>query len=201
MVDLPGAFRAARRHHQAVPHREIRYRRHRPDRRWLWQEQAKEAGRTDGRDQPPRSGRQHGNKERGKVTFQNKYGMTEMKSRFTGLALAGLLVVAAALPGYAEDAAAPKAPAAPATSTPAAPQTEAPPPSVPRPSLAPKTAEPASPPAAAEPAPRRHRRYTHRHWRRYGYYRNAYWEPFPIYFPHFYRHRIRWSRIPWMLNF
>jgi hypothetical protein len=127
--------------------------------------------------------------------------MNFMKSHFTGLAIATLLVIGPALPGYAEDAASPKAPAAASTPAPAATPTEAPPASVPRPSLALKTAEPASPPAAADPAPRRHRRYAHRHWRRYGYYRTAYWEPFPIYFPHFYRHRIRWNRIPWMFNF
>ena len=115
-----------------------------------------------------------------------------MKTHFTSLAVATLLVVGFILPGYAEDAAAPKVPAAPATTqAPAAAQTEAPPASVPRPSLAPKTAEPASPPAGAEPAPR-HRRYAHRHYRRY-----AYWEPFPIYWPHFYRSRVHWSRIPW----
>jgi hypothetical protein len=28
----------------------------------------------------------------------------------------------------------------------------------------------------------------------------AYWEPFPIYWPHFYRHQVRWNRIPWMFN-
>jgi hypothetical protein len=121
--------------------------------------------------------------------------MIFMKSHFTGLAVAALLVIGPTLPGHAEDAAPAKSPAAPAA------QTEAPPPSVLRPSLAPKTAEPASPPAAADPAPRRHRRYAHRHWRRYGYYRTAYWEPFPIYWPHYYRHRIRWNRIPWMFNF
>ena len=120
-----------------------------------------------------------------------------MKSHCTGLAVAALLVIGSILPGYAEDAAAPKAPAAPATAqTPAATQTEAPPASVPRPALAPKTAEPASPPADAEPAQRQHRRYAHRHHRRY-----AYWEPFPIYWPHFYRSRIHWSRIPWAFNF
>ena len=102
-----------------------------------------------------------------------------------------LLVSTAALPGHAEDA-----PKAPATS-----QTEAPPLSVARPSLASKTAEPASAPAAADPAPRRQRRYAHRHHRRYGYYRSAYWEPFPIYWPHFYRHRIHWNRIPWAFHF
>jgi hypothetical protein len=112
-----------------------------------------------------------------------------MKSHFTGLAVAAMLVIAPALPGHAEDAA---APAAPATSN----QTAAPPPSVPRPSLAPQAAEPASAPSAAEPTQPRHRRYAHRHWRRY-----AYWEPFPIFWPHFYRSRIHWSRIPWAFNF
>src|SRR3977135_2935768 len=117
--------------------------------------------------------------------------MTHMKTHFTGLAVVALLVIAPTLPGHAQDAAASKAPAAPATTqTPAATQTEAPPPSVPRPSLAPKTAEPASPPAAADPAPRRHRRYAHRHYRRYSY-----WEPFPVYWPHFYRSRIHWNRM------
>jgi|SRR5450755_4070117 hypothetical protein len=120
-----------------------------------------------------------------------------MKSHFTGLAFAALLVAASALPGYAEDAAAPTAaPAAPAAAT----QTEAPPASVPRPSLAPKTVEPASPPLAAEPTPNQ-RRYAHRHWRRSGYYRSAYWQPFPIYLPHFYRSRIHWGSIPWAFNF
>jgi hypothetical protein len=119
-----------------------------------------------------------------------------MKTHFTGLAIAALLAIGPTLPGYAEDAAPPPPPAA------AAPQTEAPPASVPRPSLAPKTAEPASPPAAAatEPAPR-HRRYAHHHWRRWGYYRTAYWEPFPIFWPHVYHNRLRWSRIPWLFNF
>jgi len=115
-----------------------------------------------------------------------------MKPHFTGFAVAALLVIAPTLPGYAEDAAAPAT-----TQTPAATQTDAPPPSVPRPSLAPKTAEPTSPPADAAPAPRQYRRYAHRHHRRYGYYRTAYWEPFPIYWPHFYRNRIHWNRTPW----
>ena len=118
-----------------------------------------------------------------------------MKAHFTGLAVAALLAIGATLPGHAEDAAA--APAAPAAAqTPA----EAPPPSVPRPSLVPKTAEPASPPVTEEPAPR-HRRYAHRHWRRYGYYRTAYWEPFPIFWPHIYHNRIHWSRTPWIFPF
>jgi hypothetical protein len=113
-----------------------------------------------------------------------------MKSHLTGFAVAALLVIGPALPGYAQDTTAPKAPDAA--------QTQAPPASVPRPSLAPKAAEPASSPVAAEPAQPR-RRYAHR---RYGrYHRSAYWEPFPIYWPHFYRSRIHWGRIPWAFNF
>jgi hypothetical protein len=118
--------------------------------------------------------------------------MTHMKPHFTGLAAAALLVIGSTLPGRTEDAAEPPA-SAPAT-------TQAPPPSVPRPSLAPNTVEPAPAAAAAEPAPSRHRRYVHR-YRRYGYYHTAYWQPFPIYWPHLYRNRIHWSRIPWAFNF
>src|SRR5665213_3214550 len=118
-----------------------------------------------------------------------------MKTHFTGLAVAALLVIGPTLPGYAEDATVPAGSAAAAATQP-----EAPPPSVPRPSLAPKTAEPASAAAAAEPAPR-HRRHAHRHWRRWGYYRTAYWEPFPIFLPHIYHNRIRWSRVPWLFRF
>jgi hypothetical protein len=118
-----------------------------------------------------------------------KSGMTLMKAHFTGLAVAALLVAALTLPGHAEDAAAPTAPAAA--------QKEAAPASVPRPSLAPKTAEPASAPATTESDARPPRRYAHRRWHRYGYYRTAYWEPFPIYWPHLYRSRIHWGRIPW----
>ena len=114
-----------------------------------------------------------------------------MKSHFTGLTVAALLVIGATLPGYAEDAAAPTAPAAT--------QPEAPSASVPRPSLVPKTAEPA--PVADETPPPRDRRYAHRrHWQ-YGYYRTAYWEPFPIYWPHLYHSRFHWSRIPWIFPF
>jgi hypothetical protein len=127
--------------------------------------------------------------------------MTLMKSYFTGLAIAALLVTGLTLPGYAEDTAAPAATAAP--------QSEAPPASVPRPSIVPKTAAPASAPAAsktAEPdatstADEQPQRTARRHHRRYGYYRTAYWEPFPIYWPHLYRHRIQWNRIPWAFRF
>ncbi len=120
-----------------------------------------------------------------------------MKTHFAGLAIAALLVIGPTLPGHAEDAAA--TPTAPAT--PAATQTEAPPPSVPRPSLASKTAEPASPPAAEETTQQPRRRYAHRCHGRYGTYRTAYWEPFPIYWPHLYHNRIHWNRIPWLFRF
>ena len=106
-----------------------------------------------------------------------------MKSHFSGIALAAMLMVGASLPGHAEDAAKPAEP--PATKADA-------PVNVPRPSLTPKTAEPASPPAATEAAPRRVRRSARHHARRY-----AYWEPFPVYLPHLHRHRIYWNRIPW----
>jgi hypothetical protein len=114
-----------------------------------------------------------------------------MRARFIGLAIAALLIGGVTRPGHAEDAAAPKPAPAPTAAQP-----EAPPPSVARPSIAPNTAEPAPPPAAAEPAPRRHRRYARRHVRQY-----AYWEPFPIYWPHFHRHRVYWNRTPWTFRF
>src|SRR5437879_2853049 len=102
--------------------------------------------------------------------------MIEMRKHFTDLAIATLLAVAPTVPGHAEDAAPPPAQAAPAAT-----QTQ-PPASVPRPSIAPKSAEPAAAPVADNDAPRRHRRYAHRHYRHY-----AYWDPFPVYWPHFYR--------------
>jgi hypothetical protein len=122
--------------------------------------------------------------------------MIDMKTHFAGLAIAALLVIGPTLPGHAEDAAPSNAPAAPAAA-----QTETPPPSVARPSLAPKAAEPASPPAAEETAQQPRRRYAHRYHGRYGYYRTAYWEPFPIYWPHLYHNRIHWNRIPWLFRF
>jgi hypothetical protein len=115
-----------------------------------------------------------------------------MKMHFTGLAVAALLVTAPAMPGFAEDAAAPATLPAPA----AAGKQETPPPSVPRPSIVPNAAPPASAPVAEESAPR-HRRVAHRRWRGYGSYRTAYWEPFPIYWPHLHRNQIHWSRVPW----
>jgi hypothetical protein len=111
--------------------------------------------------------------------------MIEMRKHFTRLAIATLLACATVVPGHAEDA------SPPAQAAPAATQTE-PPASVPRPSIAPKSAEPAAAPVADDAAPRRNRRYAYRHYRHY-----AYWEPFPVYWPHFYRQRIYWNRIPW----
>jgi hypothetical protein len=123
--------------------------------------------------------------------------MIEMKTHISGFALAALLTIGSALPGFAEDAAPPKE----IMAQPPAGKTEPPAPqSVPRPSLAPKTAEPASAPVT-EPAQRPHRRYAHRrHWRQ-GYYRTAYWEPFPIFWPNYYHHRVHWGRIPWFFRF
>ncbi|WP_426440829.1 hypothetical protein [Bradyrhizobium genosp. P] len=114
-----------------------------------------------------------------------------MRKQLTGIAIAALLTISSSL-ARADDAPVAKDAAAPAAAAAAPAQGETPA-SVPRPSIVPKAAEEASPqPAAAEPVPRRHRRYAHRHYRRY-----AYWEPFPIFWPHFHRHHISWSRISW----
>ena len=118
-----------------------------------------------------------------------------MKISLIGVAVAATLVAGSTFPSFAEDAPAPQTPAA---QTPA--QTEAPSSPVPRPSIVPKTAEPAQPAADAEPAPR-HRRYAHYRHHRYGYYRTAYWEPFPIFWPHVTHNRIHWNRIPWLFRF
>jgi hypothetical protein len=115
----------------------------------------------------------------------------KMRARSLGLAFAALLVLGRTVPGHAQDAAS-KPAAAPSAQSPTAAPAEAPA-SVPRPSIAPKTAEPA--PATTEEAkPRRHRRHARHHYRRY-----AHWQPFPIYWPRFHRHRIYWSRVPWFL--
>jgi hypothetical protein len=117
-----------------------------------------------------------------------------MKAQLTGLAVALLFTAASTLPGHAEETAQPPAPAA-SPSAPAATPAE-PPATMPRPSILPKNAEPAPQPIAPQAddaAPRRHRHYAHR---RYGWH-YAYWQPFPIYWPHLYHSRIYWSRIPW----
>ena len=123
-----------------------------------------------------------------------------MKAHLTGFSAALLLLtVASTLPSRAEEAAQPSAPAA-TPSTPAATPADTPAPTaVPRPSIVPKNAEPAqqpiTPQADDNAAPRRHRHYAHR--RRYYGWHYAYWQPFPILWPHFYHSRIYWSRIPW----
>jgi len=128
-----------------------------------------------------------------------------MKTSLAGLAVAALLVAGSSLgsilPGFAEDAPAPQPPAAQAPVMPPAAETDAPSSTVPRPSIVPKTAEPAPPAADAEPAAPSHRRYAHYRHHRYGYYRTAYWEPFPILWPHLYHNRIHWNRIPWFVRF
>jgi hypothetical protein len=132
------------------------------------------------------------------LLHQEMIRMKTSRTTFAGCSLAALLVIGSALPGFAQDAAAPQTPAAQTPAPPAAPA-ETQPSTVPRPSIVPKTAEPASPAADAEPLPR-HRHYAYRH-RRYGYYRTAYWEPFPVYWPHFYHNRIHWNRVPWFVRF
>jgi hypothetical protein len=108
-----------------------------------------------------------------------------MMNFFKGFAAAAVLVAAVGLPAHAEDA-----PAATTAPTEAAPSESKPAPSdVARPALVPKAE---SAPAASTEAPRPHRRYARHHYRHY-----AYWEPFPVYFPHLYHNRILWNRISW----
>jgi hypothetical protein len=123
--------------------------------------------------------------------------MTHMKRHYSVAVAAAFLLTASSIAAKAEDAA--PAPAASPVAPVAAPADSAPA-NVARPSIAPKTNDTAAKPDAsvkpqadAEPTPRRHRRYARGHYRRY-----AYWEPFPIFFPHFtHRHGIYWNRIPW----
>ena len=107
-----------------------------------------------------------------------------MKTRSLGIAFAALLAFAP-VRGSAQDAATSAAPAN--SATPAAAPSD-PPTSVPRPSIAPKTAEPAT----TDAMPRKKRRYARQHYRRY-----AYWEPFPVYWPSYYRHRLNFRRVAW----
>ncbi|MGQ0686225.1 hypothetical protein [Bradyrhizobium sp.] len=104
-----------------------------------------------------------------------------MKTRSLGIAFAALLAFAP-VRGHAEEAA--NAPANAATPTSDRPA------NAPRPSIAPKTVE-GTPAPATEPAVRK-RRYAKKHFRRY-----AYWEPFPIYWPSYYRHHLTWRRVAW----
>ncbi|MEH2491860.1 hypothetical protein [Bradyrhizobium sp. AZCC 2230] len=112
-----------------------------------------------------------------------------MKTQAFGIAVATLFLTVSTLPSRADDTS-----TAPSSAPAAAPaQAAQPPESVPRPAIVPKTAEPVAPQATTEPAPRAPpRRYVHRHHRRY-----AYWQPFPVYWPHVYRSHIVWNRIPW----
>jgi hypothetical protein len=128
----------------------------------------------------------------------NSKGMTEMRVRYLAISTAALMAVAATEFSARADDTAPATPATPPATTTAPPATtDTPPVNVPRPSILPKTtdksAEPVAPQAGDESAPRPHRHhYAHRrHWR------YAYWEPFPVYWPHIYHSRIYWNRIPW----
>jgi len=108
-----------------------------------------------------------------------------MKTRSLGIAFAALLAFAPAR-GNANAA----SPAAPAdTSSPAVNPGDRPA-SAPRPAIVPKTAESTPVSAATDAKPRRLARKHHRQY--------AYWEPFPIYWPHYYRHRLTWQRVTWV---
>ncbi|WP_156927589.1 hypothetical protein [Bradyrhizobium sp. Tv2a-2] len=124
-----------------------------------------------------------------------------MRVRHLAISAAALMAMAASELSARADDTAPTTPAAPATTTgaPAA-TTETPPVNVPRPSILPKTTdktadqgtEPVTPQASDDSARRPRHHYAHRrHWR------YAYWEPFPIYWPHIYHSRVYWNRIPW----
>ena len=110
-----------------------------------------------------------------------------MKTRSLGIAFAALLACAP-VRGFAEEAASPSAPAN--ASSPSAKEGDRPA-SVPRPSIVPNTVEGAAP-ATTETTARKPRRYARKHYRRY-----AYWEPFPVYWPSYYRHHLSWRRVAW----
>ncbi len=105
-----------------------------------------------------------------------------MKDFFKGFAAAAVLVAAFNYPVHAEDAS-PSTTAPPSEAKPA-------PADVPRPALVPKATDATQ--DTNTDAPRHQRRYARHHYRHY-----AYWEPFPVYFPHLYRNRIVWNRISW----
>ena len=120
-----------------------------------------------------------------------------MRVRYFSISAATLMVMAATEFSARADDTTPAAPQTPATTAAPPPTTsDAPPENVPRPSIVPPSAdkgtEPAAPQTTDNSTLRRHRHYAHRrHWR------DAYWEPFPIYWPHFYHNRVYWNRIPW----
>jgi hypothetical protein len=116
-----------------------------------------------------------------------------MRVRYLAISTAALMAMAATeLSARADDT----APAAAATTAQPSATNDAPPVNVPRPSILPKSAdksaEPTAPQASDETMPRPRRHYAHRRHVRY-----AYWEPFPVYWPHLYRSHIYWNRIPW----
>jgi hypothetical protein len=118
--------------------------------------------------------------------------MIAMTNNLKGITAAALLLAALSSPCRAEDAAvAPPAAVAPTTQGDA----KSAPADVERPSITAKSADTTAPDATSEPAPRHRRHYAHRYYRHY-----AYWEPFPIFFPHLYHNRIVWNRISWFHN-
>jgi len=107
-----------------------------------------------------------------------------MKRHVPTCVVALLLVTALAMPGHAEE------PAAPATAS-------QPPSDVARPALVPAKAEPAAP--SASPEARRRRRYARRHHRGYGMNHATY---FPVlYWPRNHWPRIQWRRMIWPFRF
>jgi hypothetical protein len=116
--------------------------------------------------------------------------MIAMPINLKGLAAAALLLAVLNVPCRAEDAP-PATPPAEATQ-PAPGDAKSTPADVPRPSITAKSTDTTAPDATSEPAPRHRRHYAHRYYRHY-----AYWEPFPVYFPHLYHNRIVWNRVSW----
>jgi hypothetical protein len=118
--------------------------------------------------------------------------MIAMTNNLKGIAAAALLLAALNAPCRAEDAAA--QPPAAATQTTQGDAKSAPA-DVQRPSITEKSTDTTAPHAASEPAPRHRRHYAQRYYRHY-----AYWEPFPLFFPHLYHNRIVWNRVSWFHN-
>jgi hypothetical protein len=118
--------------------------------------------------------------------------MIAMTDNLKGIAAAALLLAALNSPCRAEDAAT-TPPAAAAQTTQG--DAKSAPADVRRPSITAKSTDTTAPDATSEPAPRHRRHYAHRYYRHY-----AYWEPFPIFFPHLYHNRIVWNRVSWFHN-
>ena len=112
-----------------------------------------------------------------------------MKTRSLGIAFAALLAFAPVRGNAAEDAANTTAPANAATPAAGANDRAT---DAPRPSIVPKTTETTPAPAASETTASKPRRYARKHYRRY-----AYWEPFPMYWPSYYRRHLTLRRVAW----